>query len=483
MRRRSLLLIVILALTARTARSQRINPAARVSGSAVSGLVTDSLGRTPLAGAWVQLVVADGRSDAPRTAQADSLGHYVIDDVPDGRYMLGFFHPLLDSLGVEAPLRDVTVRRRAVRVDLAVPSGATLAAAVCGQHSGSDGGVVVAGGTVVGVVRDARTGSPAEGVSVIGEWLEISFTPGNINRRRPRISVSTGANGWFALCNVPAGGTMFVSASRDKESTDLIELSVPKDGFARRDLYLGPARVVAVGDTTTRTDSAARPTRQIKVGDIRLHGSVVAANGNHALSGALVRISDGLTARADARGEWTMTGAPAGTRVLEVRAVGFYPERRAVDVVPDAIPVQVALATFQSVLETVRITAAKTADIRSSGFEDRRRTGMGTYLTAEDLLRRGVMETSDVFKNMPGVRLETDSTGERRFLVRSAFGGYCEPTVYIDGMRMFTATADELDTWVRAKNVRAIEVYNEGTAPPEFQLALSGCGAIVIWTK
>ncbi|MBW7932226.1 MAG: carboxypeptidase regulatory-like domain-containing protein [Gemmatimonadaceae bacterium] len=462
------------------------NPAAadRAALARLSGVVFDSVARAPLSGAWVQLAPVESDAPGARTAISDSLGRYAFDDVPEGRYKLGFFHAVLDSLGVQVPLRDVIARRgRATRADLAVPSGPTLRALICGVRSSRDSGLVVTGGAVIGVVRGANDGAPAEGVTVTGEWLEISFLPQGIDRRRPRGTVTTAANGWFALCNVPGTGTMFLTASRGADSTDAIEASVPSEGFLRRDLYLGAARTVVVRDSTPRPDSLALPPRIIRSGTGRLTGTVVSAETRRPLAGAIVHLSDGPTARADARGAFTLANAPLGTRTLEVRSVGYYPDRRAVHVIVGEPPLQLALTTFKTVLDTVKIVASRVDDRHGSGFEERRRSGLGRYLTATDLERHGAIFTSDVFRNLAGTRLERGETGERYIFVRSAFGDWCVPSVYIDGLHMWKLSAEDIDGMVSTRAVRGIEVYNEATTPPQYQQALSGCGAILIWTR
>lgn len=456
----------------------------RLPGVRVSGTVHDSIAHTPLAGAWVQLAGAGSSTRAARTVVSDSLGRYAFDEVPDGRYRLGFFHAVLDSIGVELPIRNLTVQRgRPVRADLAVPSGGTLRALICGVRSPRDSGVVVSGGAVIGVVRDARGGAPVEGVTVSGEWLEISFRTEGIDRRRPRVVVTTGANGWFALCNAPASGNVFLTASRGADSTDVIEAAVPIEGFLRRDLYLGAARTVVMRDTTFRPDSLALPPRIVRSGEGRISGTVMNADDKRPLAGAIVHLSDGPTARADERGAWTLANAPLGTRVLEVRSVGYYPDRRAVHVVGGMPPVQVALSTFKSVLDTVKVIATRAADRHNSGFEDRKRSGMGRILTSEDLERRGALFTSDAFKNLPGVRLERDSFGFRKIYVRSAFGDWCEPSVHIDGLYMWTLNADDIDGMVSLRYVKGIEVYTEATTPAEYQRGMTGCGTILLWTR
>jgi hypothetical protein len=480
---RPLVVTVLVALFARHGDAQVPDSTRRAPGTTVTGVVRDSLARAPLGGAWVQLAAADAPTRYVRTVVTDSLGRFVIDSVPAGRYALGFFHPLLDSLGVEPTFREVRVHGgRSVHADLAIPSAARLHAAVCGPEA-------KVGAVVIGIVRDANGRYPAAGVTVLGEWMEYTFRPGGIARSRPRRIAVTAANGWYAMCNVPSGGTMFLSASRGADTTDQIELSVAASGFERRDMYLGAARAVATADTSSRTDALAPPPRRLRLGDGRVRGVVLGADGNRPLPGALVRIADGPVALANERGEFTLMDAPAGTRMIEVRAVGYYPMRRAVDVVPDAAPVRVTLSTFKAMLDTVRITAVRVADKFASGFEERQRAGFGHFLTADDIAKRGAVDASDVFKNVPGVRIYAGS-----IVMRSAFkpgdvaaneeGNYaCKPMFYVNGLPMFDIGTGELDALMRARNIRAVEIYDEATVPPQFQLGMSGCGSIVIWTK
>src|SRR6059058_3965342 len=109
-----LLLVLTIALSSRRDGAQTVPTV-----PTVHGVTYDSVARAPLAGARVQLVSADDPARFSRTAVSDSLGRYALADVPVGRYTLGFFHPLLDSIGVESPLGMVSVSgREAVRVDL-----------------------------------------------------------------------------------------------------------------------------------------------------------------------------------------------------------------------------------------------------------------------------------------------------------------------------------------------------------------------------
>ena len=478
--------VLIVALLARIADAQVADTIHRVSGATVSGVVRDSIARLPLVGAVVQLVAAGNPAQLNRSAISDSLGRFTLTDVPDGRHMLGFFHPMLDSLGVDAPLREVYVNGgREVRADLAIPSAGRLRAAICGERSARDSGTVV-----VGIVRDARDGMPVGGAKVAGEWVEISFRRHGLVRRVPRVVATTGDNGWFAMCNVPSAGTIALIASRGADSTDLIEVRVPPGGFLRHELYLGSARS-SLTEGAMRTD-----THRARTGNGILSGTIVTVAGGLPVAGAHVSITDGSETDANERGEWTLADAPAGTRMIDIRALGYYPVRRRVDVVSGAAPVLVALSTLKAVLDTVRVTASRLVG-DDGGFQERRRSGLGRYLTPDDIMRRQPSVVSDLFGMMPGLHMEYDTRAlNKRIVMRGAFGA-CDPSIYINGMSMtdatadstrsgiatVTITADDLDTWMRPNDVTGIEVYSGDNVPPQYQQAMRGCGSILIWTK
>lgn len=478
-------LLIVLFGSRGLAQARDTTPRAPVAPiAAVTGVVHDSVGRAPLAGATVQLV-GDSRADFVRTVHSDSLGRFTLGAVAAGSYKLGFFHPMLDSLGVEAPLRRVRVDgQRPVRADLAIPAPARIRAAICGPQPADDSSSVL-----IGVVRDGRAGEPAAGVSVKGEWLEFSFSANGVVRRIASLVAVTAENGWFAMCRIPSGGTLELTAIRGADSTDAIEVQLSPDGFVRRDLYLGPTRMAVVapapsaGDTATRAAAVVPPRRRLPSGDSRLSGTVFGAASGRPLQGALVSITAGPETRANDRGEWTLMDLPVGTRMLEVRAVGYYPERRAVNVVAGARPIRVELSTLRAVLDTVKIVAARVRGRDIRGFLERSRGGVGHYMTEEDIARRKPLVTSDLFRIFPGLRVERTPLGDVSLTMRGMFADSCVPAIYLDGHRLRNLSADDLDGWVHPKEIAGIEVYTGAGVPPQFYESMTGCGSIVIWTK
>ncbi|HEU4879032.1 MAG TPA: carboxypeptidase regulatory-like domain-containing protein, partial [Gemmatimonadaceae bacterium] len=325
---------------------------------------------------------------------------------------------------------------------------------------------------------------PIEGATVSGEWLEMSFRKGTVTRRVPRLVATTAKNGWFGMCNVPKSGTMMLRASSGADSTGRIEVYVPEEGFLRHELYLGSAQTVLTSDTTRSRLASTAPPRRMHFGHGHLSGTVTSLSGGDPLANAQIGIADGPKTRTNARGEWSISDAPTGTHMLEIRALGYYPERRRVDVVTDAAPLRTALSTLRAVLDTVRIRATRLSGANFAGFEERRRSGIGKYLSAAEIERRHPVVVSDLFRNMAGVRVELDANGvDYLILVRGTAAEWCPAAIYLDGMALRGVTASDLDVWVRTHEVKAIEVYTGLGAPMAVQEGMSDCGSILIWTK
>ncbi|HYD51283.1 MAG TPA: carboxypeptidase regulatory-like domain-containing protein, partial [Gemmatimonadaceae bacterium] len=287
----------------------------------VAGVVHDSLAGAPLDGATVQLVSADGQRLVFRSAVTDGGGAFALDEVPAGRYLLGFLHPLLDSLGLHAPGREVVVvRGERMRVDLAVPPAARIRVALCGGSAASPPAVQL------GVVRSAIDRSPVSGAVVEGGWSEYAIGRGTVGHRIARVADTTGSDGRFVLCDVPQAGAAMLRVTRGSERSALVALDLAANGISRRDVYVGQARsarALAPSDTLAS---------EIEMGDGVLRGRVLDRDGARPIAGARVGIAGGPEARTAGSGEWTLTDLPMGTRILEVRAVGYAPTRLPVDV-------------------------------------------------------------------------------------------------------------------------------------------------------
>lgn len=451
-------------------------------GAIVSGVVHDSIANSNLAGATIQLV-ANANPSSVLNAVSDSLGRFRINDVPLGHYRIGFFHPLLDSLGVEAPLRDVYVDSYgSVTANVGVPSAATLRKAMCATEPGGASGAVI-----VGTVRSAQDGLPMPRVAVFGEWYEYVLKRTGTTRQLARRSVTSADNGWFAMCDAPTEGSVTLIATTGTDSTGIIEVQIPPTGFVRRELYLGAAEtqpvlnsaaapLAPVGSAPT---AAPVPVRRIRVGNGHVSGTVTTMAENRPLANATVTIVDGPQTHTNAQGHWSISNAPQGTRSIEVRALGYYPDRREVSVIAGAPPLHIALSTLKAMLDTVKIRASRLpGDANGIGFNYRRRSGAGRYITPEDIQKLPVVVTSELFRRVPGMRSDGDSIE-----MRGAFATWCAPAIFIDDHYMSFLTREDIDDWVHPERIAGIEIYSDASVPAQFRVGMGECGSIVIWTK
>lgn len=129
-------------------------------------------------------------------------------------------------------------------------------------------------------------------------------------------------------------------------------------------------------------------------------------------------------------------------------------------------------------------------NLRAAGFYERAASGFGDFISPEEIEERQVGFVSDYMRHVPGILRESG-----RVLFKNPHpihGPYCEPWVWIDGVRIINGSTtrlgagpgDGLDERVRPENVVAIEVYRRPSSTPLQWGGLNGrCGAIVIWTK
>ncbi len=443
------------------------------------GVVYDSIAGQALRGAVVQLVAAEGATPLARTATSDFSGNFSFEGVADGKYFLGFFHPVLDSLGLEPFARPLTVvRQGAVRVDLAVPGARRMREVVCGPKTADNNGAAV-----IGYVRDARDRSPLKDVRVTGQWNEVTFVGGGVTQRSPRRVTTSDANGRYVLCNVPGPGSISLMAARGADSTDLVEIQVPAEGFTQRELFLAEARVVTATDTIPANDTLAFRNKTVRVGNQRLTGTVIALEGGQPIAGAVVGVLNGPQTRANERGQWTLQNVAPGSRTIEVRAVGRVPVRRNVDVLDGTPPVRIAMSTYKAMLDTLKVTAGLSSSLDLVEFEQRKKaSGLGRFLTAADVMKRQPMVTSDIFKNFPGLEVRPANPNDQ-LLMKAVLSESCVPRVYLNGTAMDDINVDILDHLVQPHRIIGIEVYQTGSTPVQFMGPMNGCGTIVIWAR
>lgn len=423
----------------------------------------DSLARAPVAGATVQVVPVDATllAVARRTVTSDAAGNFTTDALPPGRYLVGFFHARLDSLGLDAPVRRVELRPGApLMLELTVPSATSIIRLWCGAGSVRD-----STGVILGHVRDASTRGTVSDGELHAQWSAITLSAGGARASVQSSSARTSPLGWFGVCGVPRGGVLALRAMAGADSSPVLEIDVPDDGVLLHDFSLPRG--------AARTPQSATLVR-----------GVVRDPTGAPLAGARIRLSGAEDeVRADARGAFQIPARALGSQLIDVRMIGFVPMRRVVDVEPGTgTDVDLTMSDFPMEIDTVRVLARRPARREAeAGFESRRRLGHGEFLDAETIERRRPLVFSDLLRGMPGTEIRSVDMMTRVVQMRASDGrGSCVPVIIVDGVRLNHVEMN-IDDAIPAEMVRAIEVYPRRIqAPPEFQTP--DCGSVVVWT-
>lgn len=490
-----------------TATERRSAPGSRAA--TVTGIVYDSVSRRPLAGATVQFAgAADSVMGRMYSARSDSAGRYAISNVAPGNYVAGFFHPILDSLGIEVGTRSVTVGEGNLAVPLATPSARTIAGAFCPDGTFGD-----SLGMLMGRVTATRTGEPLGGAEVRAEWTETVISPSRIYQRDPEIATLADSSGWFGMCLLPGDVALMVRAATPTDTSGFVELTIPPGELRHVTFHVGGARPVTI--FAADTGVGAMPTDSTLVwarrGEARLSGVVTDPRGAPVPNVRVLVWNAARHTTTNDRGVFALDSLPGGTNTVEVRAIGYTPVKQAVQLDPEQ-PAQatIALGERAVTMPSITIRGQLVYSRKLLAFEHRRRTSaVGHFITPEDLEGRPFNKLSDIVAAVPavvvssgglqGIAMSTSRIAPRLTGAEAPvpmgtpppgnqspqYGGraYCQPIFFVDGQRSFM-TSTEIDQHFKSDEIAAVEIYTRAAqVPVEFQTQLAQCGVIALWTR
>jgi Carboxypeptidase regulatory-like domain/TonB-dependent Receptor Plug Domain len=440
-------------LFASVALAQQGSPAATAR---ISGTVIDSLRGQPMVGANVTV---DGTM---ANAITDSLGHYQLTDVPPGRGQIAVYHPILDSLGVSLYTPPLAFRAGAdTVVDIALPPPVAFMARIC--PSDTSARIVV-----IGHVRDADNDTPVANATVTEAGSATLPTPQQLVIRTGPVSriTKTDADGRFRLC-LPRGVDYTTTATLGASATGQIPLLIT-NGAALPVLHLA------------RADSAHQGNRGA------VSGLVVSAAGK-AVEGATVSLALGRTStKTGPDGTFTLSNLPAGSQILDVRHVGFAESKVPVAVAAQAAggrAIEITLQPKAAELPAVEVSAAAvSAAYKKTGFEQRKQSGWGQFLTADQINLRSASSATDLMQGIPGVRLIYPRAGSVRVVSSRGVGRNCT-AFYVDGQPTYRGTSSDDEALPRATEIIGIEVYQANEPIMNWSNGPTRCLTVLIWTR
>lgn len=205
------------------------------------------------------------------------------------------------------------------------------------------------------------------------------------------------------------------------------------------------------------------------------------------LEGARVELTVGSTREVrvgttDRMGAFTF--GSVGSRTVRLRVVhpGYLPFEEARVAVADGewVALEIRLGRVAIPLEPLVVTARLSAAL-GDFHSRRRRGGLGSYLTRDEVEARGAGATTDLLRGLPGVRLRATRGSSPSVEMQGGFGP-CQPGIFVDGLRMSGSAGAYLNDYLTPERIEGVEVYPSiSTVPVQFQSG--SCGAILFWTQ
>lgn len=446
--------VALCAIATPIAAQQPAQPAPASPYAALAGVVADSIHGGPLTGATVMI------SGTDRQGTVDSAGRFRIDSIPPGNHELGVFHPLLDSLNISVSSKNVSLAAGTVTsVLMATPSAATIVSIYCTEEERKRGMA-----TVVGRVLTVDSDDPIP--DAIVHYTSVS-TLRVVGREVKRDVVTRDARvkptGEFAICGLPVvqGGT--VRATRGSITTGEMVADVSR-------------WLVAI--VTLRLDTLKHGTAVV-VGHIVDDKGAPIAHADVQLEGSNVR---GTTSDS---GTFALRDLPAGSQTIQVRKVGFAATDTAL-MLSSRSPVQLEWRVHPApvTLNTVNVKAIREAALVKVGFEQRRKRGIGHYLTEDEVHNRGGMVLSDLMRTMPGLIVRQTRNGQVILQGRGTQIQNRGCVVYLlDRTPIADRPLGSIDDIVKPDDIIGLEVYQPAESPADVVIAPPNCAVVVIWTR
>ena len=236
-----------------------------------------------------------------------------------------------------------------------------------------------------------------------------------------------------------------------------------------------------------------------------LSGTVTRDSAGHPFAQAEVWIPQ-LAKRAIANvfGDYRITQLPEGAYIVIVRAIGFAPIQDSIVLVSDKTTERDFILSQRVQLLDSVVSASRR---RTPGewwredFDFRRKTGIGHFITTEELRNHDNDNLGTILREKPGVQLVTNGTAILLSSARNPSGPPpppgvrgrggpppgCWASVYLDGIPIYK-TGDrggppDLSRF-DGRDFAAAEYYvGAAQTPPQYSGPKSGCGVLLLWTR
>ena len=228
-----------------------------------------------------------------------------------------------------------------------------------------------------------------------------------------------------------------------------------------------------------------------------LFGVVTNANGLPLKGVELSIANSAIKVTSNDSGVYIFESPPTGRVRVLARRIGFKPMEKGFKVEPGQNrQLDFSLEGVPEMLDSVLVMTQQGGTSRMAEFWNRRQLGIGAFVTRADIERRKPYNSTDLLRNVTGVRVIGDDNpmgrpvitmgrtgiGMRNYRNAASLAGDCRVNYYVDGMWVPAGTFHPDD--ISPVSIEAIEVYRGASEiPPRFRARETACGLIVIWTR
>lgn len=251
---------------------------------------------------------------------------------------------------------------------------------------------------------------------------------------------------------------------------------------------------------------AARPTGRADAQRASLVGMVLSDSAERPVLNAEIAIAAlGLSARSDSAGGFSLLRIAAGRYEVVVRAVGSVPYHETIVFGEgDKIERDILLKRSINALASVSISASLSMiDVRMAGFEERRKMGMGRFITQAELEKAGGRQLGNfLVSKLGGVRAASMGGGQNAIASARGVSSFskvpsgdlsdvkrgakpeCYVQIIVDDIIWYRGQVGEKLVDINSflpEYVAGIEYYTTSTTPSRF--VGTACGTLIIWTR
>ena len=218
-----------------------------------------------------------------------------------------------------------------------------------------------------------------------------------------------------------------------------------------------------------------------------LRGTVIDQQTNTPVMNVVIRIVDTpLSALTDADGRFYFHEIRRGDYTLRADHIAYAAAITKLEVRADDLDVEVRLSPEAIPIHGIIVTAFSRR-LEAVGFYEREKRGIGTFIDRKQIEKMKVQSSSDLLRNVPGLRLVPQAARRNVPPNQMRGRGNCRFKYIVDGAR--TLSDFEID-FVAPYAIEGLEVYaGLSEVPAVFRAnampdgGQTICGVIAIWTR